>query len=259
MYTVAEPTCKTMAYGRSESVEESAVSQEEFMAADVLVVLRKQNPRPVLKSAAGTESKEGKRQIWMVTIPPILPFEDMDGICQEASKFMGFPLHDWIGHWDQKVNRFSSQSGMVCKELVNMLLKSPEETCAYIGRQSLLDSIWEGVPDRTILQCGGKPFVAQKTRIHGVLLVALTPMEHEETEEQQPRERYILSTELLIGAAMSGFRKNRSIDTLKRKLMTEWMNATEHRIDLVLNAIVHLHQRYVNLDTYELRESARKG
>uniref|UniRef100_A0A7S3XDH0 Uncharacterized protein n=1 Tax=Picocystis salinarum TaxID=88271 RepID=A0A7S3XDH0_9CHLO len=140
-----------------------------------------------------------------------------------------------------------------------MLLKSPEETSAYIGRQSLLESLWEGVSDRAILQCGGKPFVAQKTRIHGVLLVALTSMEHQDGDEERPRERYILSTELLIGAALSDFRKNRSISTLRRKLMKQWINATEHRIDLVLNAIVHLHQRYVNLETYEVRRSARKG
>jgi len=106
--TVAEPARKAMVNGRSESVEESVVNQEEFMAADVLVVLGKGNPRLALKSTADTKSNEGKRQMWMVTIPPILPLKDMEGICQEATKLMHFPLHNWIGHWDQKVNHFSS-------------------------------------------------------------------------------------------------------------------------------------------------------
>lgn len=248
-----------MVCGSVESVEETVDGKEEFMAADVLVVLGKQKPLADSKSTADSKAKKGKRHVWMVTIPPIQPAEYMHGICQVARHLLRFPLHQWIGCWDLKVNRYSFQSGVVCKELVNVLLKSPEETSAYIGPQSLLESLWEGVPDRTILQLCGRPFVAQKTRIHGILLVGVTSMEQEDGLNERPIEKYVLSTELLIGAALSEFGKSKNIENLKRNLMKQWINAEDHRMDLVLNAIVHLHERYVNMETYELRESARNG
>ena len=242
-----------------ESVEQPVVGEEEFMAADVLVVLGKQHPRADPKSTVGSTAREGRRQIWMVTIPTIHPSEDLHDVCQVASHLLHYPLHQWIGRWDQKVNHYSFHAGMVCKELVNVQLRNPEETSAYIAPQSLLESLWESVPDRTILHFGGSPFLTQKTRIHGILLVAVTPLEQEDGRNDQPTEKFIFSTELFIGAALSEFRKKKDIPTLKKNLMKQWMNAEERRIDLVLNAIVHLHERYVNLETYELRKNARKG